>query len=104
MEDPSGAKTAAAGSAVRDGGEDAGVSLRLAGIRDTLKGTFPDARHITLDFDGTLRAHIDIREGERVPAVEAQLAHLENGMFRHIEHGASPHHPFFHRISAVIDA
>lgn len=76
----------------------------LIAIRACLHAEFPDAKAIALDFDGTLRAHIDIREGELVPAVEAHLAHLNKGMFIQIEHGPSPHHPFFHRISAVVVA
>lgn len=77
---------------------------QLAEIRDRLRDAFPRAKSVLLEFDGTLKAHIDVREGELVPAIEAQLAHIDNGRFKHVEHGATPHHPFLHRISAVIEA
>ncbi|MBT0671356.1 hypothetical protein HT136_23580 [Novosphingobium profundi] len=77
---------------------------QLAEIRDRLRDAFPRAKSVLLEFDGTFRAHIDVREGELVPAIEAQLAHIDNGRFTQVEHGATPHHPFLHRISAVIEA
>ncbi len=77
---------------------------QLAEIRDLLRDAFPRAKSVHLEFDGTFKAHIDVREGELVPAIEAQLAHIDNGRFIQVEHGATPHHPFLHRISAVISA
>ncbi|MCJ1962650.1 hypothetical protein [Novosphingobium mangrovi (ex Hu et al. 2023)] len=80
------------------------IAGQLAEIRESLRAAFPRAKSVLLEFDGTFKAHIDVREGELVPAIEAQLAHIDNGRFTRVEHGATPHHPFLHRISAVISA
>ncbi len=80
-----------------------GVSDQLGQIRDTLSSEFPQASAVTLDFDGALHAHIDVRDGHDIPIVEARLAGMCGGIFSKVRHGASPNHPFQHRISMVIE-
>lgn len=80
-----------------------GITEQLGQIRDMLAAEFPQATSVTLDFDGALRAHIDVRDGHDIPIVEARLPVLCGGMFNRVKHGASPNHPFQHRITTVVD-
>jgi len=75
---------------------------QLDEILKMLHAEFPEAAAISLEFNGKLHMHIDVRKGEDVPLLEARLSLLENGMFTQIARGATPGHPFSHRISALI--
>lgn len=80
-----------------------GVVGQLDRILSALKTEFPNAAAIHLEFDGRLRAHVDIRAGENIPAVAARLETWEDGLFTSVTHGSTPHRPFLHRISALIE-
>lgn len=79
------------------------VTGELDRILTTLRKTIPDAAQISFDFDGTLHVHIDVRQREQVMLVQALLPALDGGRFHTINLGKTPHHPFLHRISAVVD-
>ncbi|MCT2401039.1 hypothetical protein [Novosphingobium mangrovi (ex Huang et al. 2023)] len=79
------------------------VSEELTRILAMLRDVSPRDARITFEFDGKLRVHIDVRNGEDVVGLEKMLPTLAMGMFHDIDVGATPHHPFFHRISAVVD-
>jgi hypothetical protein len=55
-------------------------------------------------FDGHLQVHIDVRKREHVLVVEMILPTLEPGLFQNISIGGTPRHPFYHRISARVQA
>lgn len=82
---------------------DRSLSDQLRQLREMLRSEFPDAEGVSLSFDGQLRAQIDIRKGEEILFVETKLSSLAGGMFSNIQRGPSPHHPFLHRISALVD-
>lgn len=73
-------------------------------LQNLLKSEFPKAVSILFEFDGKLKLHIDVRTGEEISTTEAKLASLCGGAFQHVKHGAAPHHPFFHRITAEVQA
>lgn len=79
------------------------LTEQLDEILKTLHAEFPEAAAIFLDFNGKLHVHIDVRKGEDVPLLEARLTLLDPGLFTQISRGATPGHPFSHRISAVIN-
>ena len=79
------------------------VSDELNRILSLLRDACPADAHISFDFDGTLHAHIDVRKREEVTAVEILLPMLGHGLFHDITRGGTPHHPFFHRISVLVD-
>jgi len=62
----------------------------------------PSGSHISFDFDGRLHVHIDVHKREDVSIVEMILANLGLGLFHGISRGGTPHHPFFHRVSALV--
>jgi hypothetical protein len=69
-----------------------------------LKNACPEATAIRFDFDGKLRVHIDVRSRSDVAMIEAILPALgRGGTFYGLTLGATPHHPFHHRISALVD-
>lgn len=80
-----------------------GLVGQLDRILSALKGEFPNAAAIHLEFDGRLRAHVDIRAGENIPAAAAKLEAWEDGLFTSVTHGSTPHRPFLHRISALVE-
>lgn len=82
---------------------DRGLSEQLGQLRQMLLAEFPAAEGVNLTFDGQLRAHIDIRKGEEILCVETKLAGMAGGIFSQIQRGPAPHHPFLHRISALVD-
>jgi hypothetical protein len=82
----------------------AAVSDELNTILYLLREEFPDAVQISIDFDGDLRVHIDVRSHGEVAAVEASLPELEEGIFSEVRIGSAPRHPFLRRISALIAA
>ncbi|HKT86476.1 MAG TPA: hypothetical protein VJQ77_10375 [Novosphingobium sp.] len=79
------------------------VADELGKLLDLLKSEFPQAINILFDFDGKLKLHIDVRTGEEVSTAEERLATLCAGTFSQMHHGATPHHPFFHRVTALVD-
>ncbi|MCJ2188954.1 hypothetical protein [Novosphingobium beihaiensis] len=79
------------------------VSGELAKLLDMARGSAPKDAKISIEFDGQLRLHIDVRNGEDIEVLKKILPSLGTGIFHGIEVGATPHHPFFHRISALID-
>lgn len=74
------------------------LSVILADLRDRIG----EADDVTLDFKGKLHVHLDVKRGEDLPLVEAKLAELGDGMFSQISRGATPNHPFSHRVSALV--
>lgn len=78
------------------------ISDELGKLLNLLKSEFPGAHAILFEFDGKLKVHIDVRKSEAIAATEAKLAVLCAGTFIHIHHGATPHHPFFHRVTAEV--
>ncbi|MBH0114140.1 hypothetical protein I5E68_14440 [Novosphingobium sp. YJ-S2-02] len=95
--------TGASGTRAGLGTHHDGVVGQLDRILSALKAEFPNAAAIHLEFDGRLRAHVDIRAGENIPAVAARLETWEDGLFTSVTHGSTPHRPFLHRISALIE-
>lgn len=90
------------GSSLPNPADEESLTDRLNRVLEVLRTEFPHAVDIGLEFDGKLHAHIDVRGGEEVCSVESKLPNLGEGMFAQVAHGATPHHPFFHRISAVV--
>lgn len=79
------------------------VSDELNRILTLLRDACPTGALISFDFDGKLHVHIDVRKREEVTAVETVLPMIGLGLFQNLTRGATPHHPFFHRISAQIN-
>ena len=79
------------------------VTDELNKILDMLGGTCPDSAVISFDFDGRLHVHVDVRKFEDVLKVESILPILGGGMFHDISRGDTPHRPFYHRLSAIVD-
>ena len=79
------------------------VSDELNRILSMLREACPADAHISFDFDGRLHAHIDVRKREEVTAVETLLPMLGHGLFHDINRGGTPHHPFYHRVSFLVD-
>lgn len=80
------------------------VTDELNRILVSLRQSFPDAAHISFDFDGHLHLHIDVRKREQVTLVQAALPTLAAGQFHSLSIGGTPNHPFLHRISAIVEA
>lgn len=79
------------------------VSDELNGILIALRLACPPNSQISFDFDGTLHVHIDVHRREDATLVENVLPTLGLGLFHKIFRGSTPHHPFFHRISAQVN-
>jgi len=79
------------------------VSDELNRIFSMLQETCPEDSQISFEFDGKLQVHIDIRNRDDITLVEAMLPTLGAGLFHDVRRGSTPHHPFFHRISALVD-
>lgn len=79
------------------------IAEELGKLLNLLKSEFPKAVKVVFEFDDKLRLHIDVRTGEEISTTEARLANLCAGTFSNIHHGATPHHPFFHRVTAEVD-
>jgi hypothetical protein len=75
------------------------VTDELNRILALLREGCPAGSLISFDFDGRLHVHVDVRRREEVTAVEAAL---QLGLFTGIRRGATPHHPFFTRVSALV--
>jgi hypothetical protein len=79
------------------------IADELGRLLELLHSEFPGAIKIFFEFDGKLKLHIDVRTGEEISTTEARLAKLCGGAFTQIQHGATPHHPFFHRVTALVE-
>ena len=79
------------------------VTDELNRVLAMLREACPKQSQISFDFDGRLHVHIDVRKREEVILVEAMLPTMGLGLFHSISRGETPHHPFFHRISAIVD-
>ncbi|SNS39805.1 hypothetical protein SAMN06295912_105218 [Sphingomonas laterariae] len=80
------------------------ISDELRRITETLIAVCPQEAIVTFSYEGRLEVHIDVRNLEHVTLVEAILPTLGAGMFSNIQRGISPPHPFFHRVSADVEA
>ncbi|HKR91434.1 hypothetical protein [Novosphingobium sp.] len=78
------------------------ISDELGNLLDLLRSEFSNAHAVHFEFDGKLKLHVDVRNSEEIAATEAKLAMLCAGIFINIHHGATPHHPFFHRVTAEV--
>ncbi len=78
------------------------VSDELNWILTMLREACPQGAQISFDFDGKLHVHIDVRKREEVAIIEMILPKLGVGLFHGISLGGTPHHPFFHRVSALV--
>ncbi|MBC2667026.1 hypothetical protein H7F51_16025 [Novosphingobium flavum] len=80
------------------------VTDELGRLMGMVKAACPEATAIRFDFDGKLRVHIDVRSRSDVAVIETILPALGGGgLFQGVTLGATPHHPFHHRISALVD-
>lgn len=93
-----------AGSTVEQfpGRQSTAVTDELNRILTMLRDVIPRDAAISFDFDGQLHVHIDVRRREEVTLLESLLPSLGGGLFHSMTRGATPHHPFFHRISALV--
>lgn len=80
------------------------VSGELNRILGMLRDVSPKDATISFDFDGQLHVNVDVRRREEVTLLESVLPLLGCGLFHSLSRGATPHHPFFHRISALVAA
>lgn len=78
------------------------VTDELTRILNMLREACPAEATISFDFDGQLHVHIDVRKREDITLLEATLPLLGGGLFHSLGRGATPHHPFFHRVSALV--
>lgn len=79
------------------------VSDELNAILAMLQEACPPKSRISFDFDGRLHVHIDLHKREEVDELEALLPTMGAGLFHAIQRGATPNHPFMHRISALVN-
>lgn len=79
------------------------VTEELNRILTLLRDECPTGSQISFDFDGRLHVHIDVRNREDIPTIETRLPTLGLGLFHGISRGNTPHHPFFHRVSALVN-
>jgi hypothetical protein len=80
------------------------ISEELSKLLAMVRAHAPDDAKIGIDFDGKLHLRVDVRNGEHVKVLEEALPTLGTGdIFHRIEVGATPGHPFSHRVSALID-
>jgi hypothetical protein len=80
------------------------VTDQLNKILALLRQRCPPNCHISFDFNGQLHVHVDVRNREEVAATELILPTMGDGLFHSLKRGATPRHPFFHRVSAIIAA
>lgn len=78
------------------------VTDELNRILTMLREIAPKDAVISFDFDGQLHVHLDVRRREEVTLLETVLPSLGGGLLHSLSRGATPHHPFFHRISARV--
>jgi hypothetical protein len=80
------------------------ISDELSSLANLLREACPEDACISFSFDEKLQAHIDVRKREHVMFVQMMLPTLRPGLFHGISLGGTPHHPFYHRISALVQA
>ncbi|MDG5747144.1 hypothetical protein P8Q88_03035 [Qipengyuania sp. XHP0207] len=90
-------------AAIKAGDRQPSISQELAKLIEPLHAEFPDAVEISFTYRKNLRLHIDVRTLEEAHAAETRLPALCGGIFAEIFSGRSPHHAFFHRVSAKVD-
>jgi hypothetical protein len=78
------------------------VTDELNGILAMLRDIAPKDGVISFDFDGQLHVHLDVRRREEIMLLESVLPALGGGLLHSLSRAATPHHPFFHRISALV--
>jgi hypothetical protein len=80
------------------------ISEELGRIRKMLLAELPYASDVSFEFDGALKAHIDIRNREEVLLVEERSKHLGGGhLISRVSRGTVPNHPFLHRITGFLE-
>lgn len=80
------------------------ITEELSKLLAMVRAHAADDAKIGIDFDGKLHLRVDVRDGEHVKALAEVLPTLGTGdIFHRIEVGATPRHPFSHRVSALID-
>lgn len=78
------------------------ITDELIRLRSMVHEICPPDAMICFDFDDRLHLHIDVRNQVDVALIEARLPTLGSGLFYAITHGSTPHHRFFHRVSALV--
>jgi hypothetical protein len=79
------------------------VSDELNRITTAVTAIAPQDADITFEFNGKLRINIDIRKLEDLAKMETQLPGVCGGIFSNMQRGLVEHHPFFHRLTALVD-
>ena len=79
------------------------ITDELNKILEMLSSSCPKGAIISFDFDGRLHVHVDVHSFEDVVKVEGILPTLGGGMFHNMSRSSTPHHPFSHRLSAIVD-
>ena len=80
------------------------ISRELERLTAQLHDEFPHAEKISFDFDGKLHLHVDVRDLEEAHIIHSRLERLYGALYSHYFVGESPHHRFWHRVSAVVAA
>ena len=78
------------------------VTDELGRLLSMLRDACPKNAIISFAFNGTLHVHIDVRTQQDGTLVEAMLPSLGLGLFHDVVRGSTPHHPFYHRVSARV--
>ncbi|WP_338240442.1 hypothetical protein [Aurantiacibacter hainanensis] len=81
---------------------DRSISKELERLIEPIHAEFPHAVSISFEFQKALQLHIDLRSLEEARVAETRLPAFCGGIFSQIFCGSSPHHPFFHRVSAKV--
>jgi hypothetical protein len=80
------------------------VTDELNRIVGLLRDIVPSDATISFDFNGKLQVHIDLARREDVTLVEALLPRVGAGLFQDLRRSSTPHRPFSHRVSAVMNS
>ena len=88
---------------IKSSGGQQPISRELTKLIEQLHAEFPGAVEISFTFRRNLRLHIDVKKLEEAHYVEARLPALCGGVFHEVFFGSSPHHAFFHRVSAEVN-
>jgi hypothetical protein len=78
------------------------VTDELNRIHAMLREVSPRDATISIDFDGALHAHIDVKKREQVTMLESVLPVVAGGLFQDLRLSATPNRPFCHRLSARV--
>lgn len=79
------------------------ITDELNKVLTMLQGACPKDAIISFDFDGRLHVHVDVHSFEDLLKVEGILPILGGGTFHDLTRGETPHRPFHHRLSAIVD-